>query len=239
MPQPCRVQLCVCSFNLVMLYLTLSSRPLQARWLLLGVLAVATMGNSHSGHALDVMDAARDAAHPTEQTGESKKGKTAFEELDKDEDGRVTRKEFTVGSVGGADVAFSCLDADMNGYVTKEEQAKLKKAFYRSHLSQVCSPFARRPPCTSNDAHAAPASPPALPGLCVLPFAGCVVRACVGGCARAQGRRQARPFGTAVTAPMRTRCTKAGCAAARRHRRVWCPAAAANEQWRAAETRAA
>jgi hypothetical protein len=144
MPQPCRVQLCVCSFNLVMLYLTLSSRPLQARWLLLGVLAVATMGNSHSGHALDVMDAARDAAHPAEQTGESKKGKTAFEELDKDEDGRVTRKEFTVGSVGGADVAFSCLDADMNGYVTKEEQAKLKKAFYRSHLSQVSSHFARR-----------------------------------------------------------------------------------------------
>ncbi len=102
--QSCMVQLFVCSFNPVMPYLTVSSRPFQARWLLLGVLVVATwpMGHSHSGHAPDVMDATRDAAHPPDETGDSKTGKTAFEDLDKDEDGRVTRKEFTVGSVGGA-----------------------------------------------------------------------------------------------------------------------------------------
>ena len=43
-------------------------------------------------------------------------------------------------------MAFSCLDADMNGYVTKEEQGKLKKAFYRSHLSQVPPSRATPPP---------------------------------------------------------------------------------------------
>ena len=48
--------------------------------------------------------------------------------------------------MGASDVAFSCLDADMNGYVTKEEQGKLKKAFYRSHLSQVPPPPATPPP---------------------------------------------------------------------------------------------
>ena len=186
-------QLFVCSFNPVMLYLTSSSCPFQARWLLLGVLVVATwpMGNSHSGHALGVMDATRDAAQPPEETGNGKEGKTAFEELDKDEDGWVTRKEFTVGSTGGADVAFSCLDADMNGYVTKEEQTKLKKAFYRSHLSQVSSPFARRPPLLS---HAALSS--ALQERC-LPFRARTVSVgeCV--CAPAQGRRYAKPCAAA------------------------------------------
>jgi len=43
-------------------------------------------------------------------------------------------------------VAFGCLDADMNGYVTKEEQGKLKKAFFRSHLSQVAPAPALPPP---------------------------------------------------------------------------------------------
>jgi len=61
-----------------------------------------------------------------------------FDEQDKDHDGRVTRKEFTSSKAGGGShTAFSCLDADMDGYITKEEQNKLKKAFYRSHLSQL------------------------------------------------------------------------------------------------------
>ena len=50
---------------------------------------------------------------------------------------RVTRQEFVDGSRGGSDSAFACLDGDMNGYVTKEEQNALKKRFYRSRLSQV------------------------------------------------------------------------------------------------------
>lgn len=69
---------------------------------------------------------------------QSPRGEQVFEDLDKDHDGRVTRKEFNFGShTGASDVAFGCLDADMNGYVTKEEQGKLKKAFFRSHLSQL------------------------------------------------------------------------------------------------------
>jgi hypothetical protein len=108
---------------------------MQVRWLLLGVIVVVTTGNSHAQHT---MDAANNAADPPEvATSDTGKRKTAFEELDKDADGRVTRKEFTVGNVGGSDVAFSCMDADMNGDVTPQELNKLIKAFYRSHLSQV------------------------------------------------------------------------------------------------------
>eukprot|EP00960_Hanusia_phi_P035003 751414-Hanusia_phi.AAC.2 len=51
-----------------------------------------------------------------------------FEIRDKNRDGR-----------GGTDSAFACLDGDMNGYVTKEEQNALKKRFYRSRLSQLNS----------------------------------------------------------------------------------------------------
>uniref|UniRef100_A0A7S4UGX8 EF-hand domain-containing protein n=1 Tax=Guillardia theta TaxID=55529 RepID=A0A7S4UGX8_GUITH len=62
-----------------------------------------------------------------------------FEIRDKNRDGRVTRQEFVDGSRGGSDSAFACLDGDMNGYVTKEEQNALKKRFYRSRLSQLNS----------------------------------------------------------------------------------------------------
>mmetsp|Transcript_15479 Transcript_15479/g.35436 ORF Transcript_15479/g.35436 Transcript_15479/m.35436 type:complete len:737 (-) Transcript_15479:157-2367(-) len=62
-----------------------------------------------------------------------------FEIRDKNRDGRVTRQEFVDGSRGGTDSAFACLDGDMNGYVTKEEQNALKKRFYRSRLSQLNS----------------------------------------------------------------------------------------------------
>ena len=61
-----------------------------------------------------------------------------FDEQDQDHDGRVTRKDFTSSKAGGgSDTPFSCLDADMDGYITKEGQNKLKKAFYRSHLSKL------------------------------------------------------------------------------------------------------
>jgi hypothetical protein len=108
---------------------------MQVRWLLLGVIVVVTTGNSLAQQTMDVANNAADP--PEEATSDTWKRKTAFEELDKDADGRVTRKEFNVGNVGGSDVAFSCMDADMNGHVTRQELSKLKKAFYRSHLSQV------------------------------------------------------------------------------------------------------
>lgn len=98
-------------------------------------MVVMKMGTSHAQHTMDAANYAADP--PEEATSDTGSRKTAFEELDKDADGRVTRKEFIVGNVGGSDVAFSCMDADMNGHVTRQELSKLKKAFYRSHLSQV------------------------------------------------------------------------------------------------------
>ena len=61
-----------------------------------------------------------------------------FQMRDGNKDGKVTREEFKRGKPAEAtDEAFACLDADMNGYVTKEERDALRTRFWKSRLSQL------------------------------------------------------------------------------------------------------
>ncbi len=57
---------------------------------------------------------------------------------DGNKDGKVTREEFKQGKKAEAtDEAFACLDADMSGYVTKEERDALRTRFWKSRLSKL------------------------------------------------------------------------------------------------------